>query len=69
MNSKLNFMKTRVFMTGAMALSLLSSCDKDDNKPTLENEEELRRWMDRTADPKKFARWLDWAMTYESTNY
>tara|TARA_B100000378_G_C18053502_1_gene413853 strand:+ start:3232 stop:3816 length:585 start_codon:yes stop_codon:yes gene_type:complete len=41
MNSKLNFMKTRVFMTGAMALSLLSSCDKDDNKPTLENEEEL----------------------------
>ena len=45
-----------------------------DGQPTpldrpLENEEELRRWMDRTADPKKFARWLDWAMTYESTNY
>ena len=35
----------------------------------LENEEELRRWMDWTADPKKFARWLDWAMTDESTNY
>jgi hypothetical protein len=35
----------------------------------LENEEELRRWMDWTADPKKFARWLDWAMTHESTNY
>ena len=35
----------------------------------LENEEELRRWMDRTADPKKFARWLEWAMTDESTNY
>ena len=35
----------------------------------LENEEELRRWMDWTADPKKFARWLEWAMTDESTNY
>ena len=35
----------------------------------LENEEELRRWMDWTADPKKFARWLDWAMTDESTDY
>ena len=35
----------------------------------LENDEELRRWMDWTADPKKFARWLDWAMTDESTNY
>ena len=35
----------------------------------LENDEELRRWMDWTADPKKFARWLEWAMTDESTNY
>jgi hypothetical protein len=35
----------------------------------LENDEELRRWMDWTADPKKFARWLDWAMTDESTDY
>ena len=35
----------------------------------LENDEELRRWMDWTADPKKFARWLDWAMTDESTGY
>ena len=35
----------------------------------LENEEELRRWMDRTADPKRFAQWLEWAMTDESTNY
>ena len=35
----------------------------------LENEEELRRWMDWTADPKRFAQWLEWAMTDESTNY
>ena len=28
----------------------------------LENDEELRRWMDWTADPKKFAQWLEWAM-------
>ena len=27
------------------------------------NEQELRRWMDWTADPEEFARWLDWAMT------
>ena len=45
-----------------------------DGQPTpldrpLENEEELRRWMDWTADPKKFAQWLEWAMTDESTNY
>ena len=35
----------------------------------LENEEELKRWMDWTADPKRFAQWLEWAMTDESTNY
>ena len=35
----------------------------------LTNEQELRRWMDWTADPKKFAQWLEWAMTDESTNY
>ena len=35
----------------------------------LENEEELRRWMDWTANPKRFAQWLDWAMADESTNY
>ncbi len=33
------------------------------------NEQELRRWMDWTADPKRFAQWLEWAMTDESTNY
>jgi hypothetical protein len=33
------------------------------------NEQELRRWMDWTADPERFTRWLDWAMTDESTDY
>ena len=33
------------------------------------NEQELRRWMDWTADPKRFAQWLEWAMTDENTNY
>ena len=27
-------------------------------------EQELRRWMDYTADPEAFARWLEWAMNY-----
>ena len=27
-------------------------------------EQELRRWMDHTADPEAFARWLEWAMNY-----
>ena len=27
-------------------------------------EQELRRWMDHTADPEAFARWLKWAMSY-----
>ena len=30
----------------------------------LGNEQELRRWMDYTADPEVFARWLEWAMNY-----
>ena len=30
----------------------------------LRNEQELRRWMDHTADPEVFARWLEWAMNY-----
>ena len=29
-----------------------------------QNEQELRRWMDHTADPEAFARWLEWAMNY-----
>ena len=29
-----------------------------------QNEQELRRWMDSTADPEAFARWLEWAMNY-----
>jgi len=28
----------------------------------LGNEQELRRWMDHTADPEAFAQWLEWAM-------
>ena len=27
-------------------------------------EKELRRWMDHTADPEVFVRWLEWAMNY-----
>ena len=27
-------------------------------------EQELRRWMDHTADPEAFAQWLEWAMNY-----
>ena len=27
-------------------------------------EQELRRWMDHTADPEVFVRWLEWAMNY-----
>ena len=33
------------------------------------DEQELRRLMDWTADPERFAQWLKWAMTDESTNY
>ena len=29
----------------------------------LATEQELRRWMDWTADPEKFAKWLEWAMS------
>ena len=29
-----------------------------------ETEEELRRWMDYTADPKRFAERFDWAMKH-----
>ena len=29
-----------------------------------QTEQELRRWMDHTADPEAFARWLEWAMNY-----
>ena len=29
-------------------------------------EQELRRWMDHTADPEVFVRWLEWAMNYTS---
>ena len=29
-----------------------------------QNEQELRRWMDHTADPEAFARWLERAMSY-----
>ena len=32
------------------------------NRPP-ETEQELRRWMDFTADPKRFAERFDWAMT------
>jgi hypothetical protein len=28
------------------------------------NEQELRRWMDWTADPESFGLWLEWAMNY-----
>ena len=33
------------------------------NRPP-QNEQELRRWMDHTADPEAFAQWLEWAMSY-----
>ena len=33
------------------------------NQPP-QNEQELRRWMDHTADPEVFVRWLEWAMNY-----
>jgi len=29
-----------------------------------QTEQELLRWMDHTADPEAFARWLEWAMNY-----
>ena len=29
-----------------------------------QNEQELRRWMDHTADPEAFAQWLERAMNY-----
>jgi len=35
------------------------------NRPP-QNEQELRRWMDHTADPEVFARWLEWAMNYSA---
>ena len=33
------------------------------NRPP-KTEQELRRWMDHTADPEAFARWLERAMSY-----
>ena len=33
------------------------------NRPP-KTEQELRRWMDHTADSEAFARWLEWAMNY-----
>ena len=33
------------------------------NRPP-KTEQELRRWMDHTADPGAFAQWLEWAMSY-----
>ena len=40
----------------------------DDETPPLDRppqtEQELRRWIDYTADPEVFARWLEWAMNY-----
>ena len=30
----------------------------------IKTERELRRWMDHTADPVEFAKWLEWAMNY-----
>jgi hypothetical protein len=29
-----------------------------------QTEQELRRWMDYTADREAFAQWLDWAINY-----
>ena len=29
-----------------------------------QTEQELLRWMDHTADPEVFVRWLEWAMDY-----
>ena len=29
-----------------------------------QTEQELRKWMDHTADPEVFARWLEWAMNF-----
>ena len=55
----------------------LSHCEKsersairfaDGQLPPLDRppktEQELRRWMDHTADPEVFVRWLEWAMNY-----
>ena len=52
----------------------LSCCERsairfaDGQPPPLDrppqNEQELRRWMDHTADPEVFVRWLEWAMNY-----
>ena len=41
MNSKSVIMKNSLMSCGLAALLLATACDKDDNKPTLENEEEL----------------------------
>ena len=30
-----------------------------------ETEDELRQLIDHLADPENFAKWLDWAMTYQ----
>jgi hypothetical protein len=43
--------------------------DVDDGQPPpldrpLRNEQEMRRWMDHTADPEVFDRWLEWAISY-----
>lgn len=38
----------------------------DGHRPPLDRpiatEQELRRWVDYTADPQRFAMWLEWAM-------
>ena len=49
----------------AEVVTYLRQCG-DGQPPPLDrppaNEQELRRWMDWTADPVKFAAWLQWAM-------
>ena len=49
-------------------LALLSSPVGDGQAPPLNrppvNEQELRRLIDKLADPEAFARWLEWAMSY-----
>ena len=48
---------------------LLDQAKRGDGQPAPldrppKTEQELRRWMDHTADLEAFAQWLEWAMSY-----
>ena len=61
-------LKAEVRFNKSELLAILAQSLGDGHAPPLDRppktEQELRRWMDHTADPEVFVRWLEWAMNY-----